>query len=334
MRAYEINPAAADGVLTEVHRPIPEPGPGEVLARMRAASLNYRDLLVADNVYGVPSTRLIPLSDGAGEVAAIGAGVTKFRAGDRVAANFYPDWISGPITAENKRRALGGSVDGVLTEYLVLPESAFVPIPDHLSFEEAATLPCAALTAWNALTEAATLRPGQKVLLQGTGGVSIFALQYAKLMGAEVLHISSSADKLVRLEQLGADRRLNYRETPEWDKWANAETAGVGADVVVEVGGPGTLERSFRCARVGGSIVTIGFVGGGAEINPRALIGRALRLVGISVGSVDMFGEMNRALSQHKTRPVIDEVFPFEHAAEAYSKLRGARHFGKLVVQI
>jgi NADPH:quinone reductase-like Zn-dependent oxidoreductase len=200
MQAYEINPAAGDGVLRLVHRPVPEPKTGEVLVRMRAASLNYRDLLVADNVYGASRSSLIPLSDGAGEVSAVGAGVTKLRIGDRVAANFYPDWISGPITAENRKRALGGSMDGVLSEYVALPEPAFVSFPDHLTLEEAATLPCAALTAWNALTEASSLHPGQSVLLQGTGGVSIFALQFAKLMGAEVFHISSSAEKLVRLE--------------------------------------------------------------------------------------------------------------------------------------
>ncbi|NGN44610.1 NAD(P)-dependent alcohol dehydrogenase [Mesorhizobium sp. CGMCC 1.15528] len=334
MKAYEINPSAADGMLRLVNRADPEPRPGEVLVRIRAASLNYRDLLVADNAYGVSTNNLIPLSDGAGEVVALGAGVTKHRIGDRVAGAFYPDWISGPITAGNKKRGLGGTIDGVLAEYLVLGEDALIPFPEHLSFEEAATLPCAALTAWNALTEISRLRPGQTVLLQGTGGVSIFALQFAKAMGAQVFHISSSAEKLALLHEMGADHVLNYRENPDWDSQVLSLTNGRGVDVVVEVGGPGTLERSFRAVRVDGSIVTIGFVGGGAEINPRAIIGRAIRLTGISVGSADMFKDMNRAIGLHGLRPVIDEVFPFERAADAYAKLRAGRHFGKLVVAI
>jgi NADPH:quinone reductase-like Zn-dependent oxidoreductase len=334
MKAYEINPAAADGVLTLVDRPDPEPKAGEVLVRMRAASLNYRDLLVADNAYGVSTDNLVPLSDGAGEVVALGTGVTKRRVGDRVAGAFYPDWISGPITAANKKRGLGGTVDGVLAEYLVLQEDALVPIPEHLSFEKAATLPCAALTAWNALTEVSRLCPGQTVLLQGTGGVSIFALQFAKAMGAEVFHLSSSTEKLVRLRKMGADHVLNYKENPDWDSEVLSLTGGRGVDIVVEVGGPGTLERSFRAVRVGGSIVTIGFVGGGAQVNPRAIIGRAIRLTGISVGGADMFNEMNRAIALHGLKPVIDEVFPFEQAAGAYAKLRSGRHFGKLVITI
>jgi NADPH:quinone reductase-like Zn-dependent oxidoreductase len=334
VKAYEINPATADGVLRLVDRPDPKPEAGEVLVRIRAASLNYRDLLVADNAYGVSTNNLIPLSDGAGEIIALGAGATKHRISDRVAGAFYPDWISGPITAGNKKRGLGGTIDGVLAEYLVLGEDALIPVPQHLSFEEAATLPCAALTAWNALTEISRLRPGQSILLQGTGGVSIFALQFAKAMGAQVFHISSSREKLARLREMGADHVLNYRENPDWDSQVLSLTNGRGVDVVVEVGGPGTLERSFRAVRVDGSIVTIGFVGGGAEINPRMIIGRAIRLTGISVGSADMFNDMNRAIALHGLRPVVDEVFPFERAADAYAKLRAGRHFGKVVITV
>jgi NADPH:quinone reductase-like Zn-dependent oxidoreductase len=334
MRAYEINPAAADGVLTLVERPTPEPRTGEALVRMRAASLNYRDLLVANNVYGSPATHLVPLSDGAGEVVAVGAGVTRLRVGDRVAPAFYPDWLTGPMTAENRRRGLGGSTDGVLTEYFTLEERALVPTPSHLSYEEAAALPCAALTAWNALVEVSHLQPGQTVLLQGTGGVSMFALQIAKANGAQVIHLSSSEEKLARLRELGADHVINYRDYPDWDKNVMSITDGCGVDVIIEVGGPGTLERSFGAIRVDGSIVTIGFVGGGAQINPRPVISKAIRLRGISVGSVDMFHAMNRAIALNGLKPVIDEVFPFEQASEAYAKLRAGRHFGKVVISI
>jgi NADPH:quinone reductase-like Zn-dependent oxidoreductase len=332
MKAYGLNLAVADGKLKIMDRPRPEPGPGEVVVRVRATSLNYRDLLVADNIYGLKVDALVPLSDGAGEAVAVGSGVC-VTLGDRVTPNFYPDWIAGPITAENKARGLGGSIDGMLSEYVCLRADSFVRIPEHLSFEEAATLPCAALTAWNALTEVSGLRAGQSVLLQGTGGVSIFALQFAKAMGARVIQISSSREKIERLRSMGADHIINYRDDPDWDKQVLGLTNG-GVDVVVEVGGPGTLERSFRAVRVDGSIVTIGFVGGGAEVNPRAIIGKAIRLCGVSVGSAAMFAEMNRAIALHAIRPVVDEVFSFENAAEAYAKLRAAKHFGKIVVKV
>jgi NADPH:quinone reductase-like Zn-dependent oxidoreductase len=333
MKTYVLNLAAADDKLRLVDRPRPEPGPGEAVVRVRATSLNYRDLLVADNIYGLKVDTLVPLSDGAGEVVAVGSGVS-LTPGDRVTANFYPDWIAGPITAENKARGLGGSIDGMLSEYMCLRADAFVRIPEHLSFEEAATLPCAALTAWNALTEVSGLTAGQSVLLQGTGGVSIFALQFAKAMGARVIQISSSREKIERLRSMGADHIINYRNDPDWDKQVLALTNGRGVDVVVEVGGPGTLERSFRAVRVDGSIVTIGFVGGGTEVNPRAIIGKAIRLRGISVGSAAMFSEMNRAIALHAIRPIVDHVFSFENAPEGYAKLRAAKHFGKIVVKV
>lgn len=334
MKACQISPRAADGALHFVEFPRPEPGAGEVVVRMRAASLNYRDLLVLDNMYGATTERLIPLSDGAGEIAAIGEGVKGLRVGDRVAGAFYPDWISGPISAQARARGLGGSVDGVLAEYVVLPAHAAIPFPAHLTFEEAATLPCAALTAWNAMTAAHPLRPGETVVLQGSGGVSVMALQFARLMGARIIHLSSSPDKCRRLADMGADETIDYTAEPDWDRRVGELTNGNGADLVVEVGGPGTLERSFRAVRVGGSIVSIGFVGGGDGINPRGVIARAIRLIGISVGSCAMFHEMNRAIGLHRLRPVVDEVFPFERAADAYAKLRAGGHFGKLVISI
>jgi NADPH:quinone reductase-like Zn-dependent oxidoreductase len=334
MRAWRINPAAADGTLAMATLPMPEPGPGEVVIRMRAASLNYRDLLVADNVYGSKATALIPLSDGAGEVSAVGAGVTGPSVGDRVASAFFPDWMSGPISAEARARALGGTVDGVLAEYVRVPAHAAIALPAHLSFEEAATLPCAALTAWNALAEVARIAAGDTVLLQGTGGVSVMALQLAKAMGARVIHMSSDAAKLDRLDALGADAVLDYRATEDWDREVLRLTDGRGADAIVEVGGAATLERSFRAVRVGGTIVSIGFVGGGGTIDPRAVISRAIRLVGITVGSCAMFADMNRAIDRSGLRPVIDSAFAFEDAAEAYRHLRSGRHFGKIVVTI
>jgi NADPH:quinone reductase-like Zn-dependent oxidoreductase len=335
MRAYHLTGNAGRKDLKPVDLPKPAPGSGEVLVRMRAASLNYRDLLVADGHYGsgVPDT-LVPLSDGAGEVLALGDGVGGLAVGDRVAGAFYPDWISGPITAAARRRALGGSLDGVLAEYVVLPAHAAIPVPEHLSFEEAATLPCAALTAWNALTEVARLRPGETVALQGSGGVSVMALQFAKLMGARVIHTSGSAEKRERLAALGADHVLDHTAEPGWDRAVLDLTDGVGADLVIEVGGPGTLEQSFRAVRVGGAIVSIGFVAGGSTIDPRAIISRCIRLTGITVGSCDMFRAMNRAIGQTGMRPVIDRVYAFEEAAEAYERLRSGGHFGKLVVAI
>lgn len=334
MRAFELNPAAADGKLRQVDRPVPTPGPHDVVIRVRATSLNFRDLLVADNVYGVKATSLAPLSDGAGEVSAIGDSVTRFAIGDKVAAAFHPDWLAGPISAEAKKRGLGGSMDGMLAEYVMLPETAFVALPPGYTFEEGACLPCAAVTAWHALVCVAQLRPGETVLLQGTGGVSIFALQLAKAAGARVIHTSSSEEKMARLRDLGADHVINYRENPDWDKTVLELTGGRGVDIVVEVGGPGTLERSLSAIRVGGTIATIGFVGGGSQINPRPIIGKAVRLTGVLVGSVEMFTAMNRAIEQNRLRPVIDEVFPIERAEDAYARLRSGNHFGKIVITI
>jgi NADPH:quinone reductase-like Zn-dependent oxidoreductase len=336
MRAYEIKQAIGiEGLFLNPDRPKPEPGHGEIAIRVRATSLNYRDLMVVKGMYrGGAKPSAIPLSDGAGDVVAVGPGVSRFKVGDRVASTFFQGWPAGPITAEFTARALGAAIDGMLAEYVVLPEFGAIRYPAHLSFEQAATLPCAALTAWNAVVETGCVRAGESVLLLGTGGVSIFALQFAKLHGARVILTSSSDEKLARAQALGADDVINYRNTPDWDKAVGALTDGRGADLVVEVGGPGTLERSLRSVRVGGIVAMIGVVSGAGQIDPRPLIGRAIRLQGIFVGSSAMFAAMNAAVARATLAPVIDRVFPFEAAPEAYAHLASGAHFGKLVVSV
>lgn len=336
MKAYKLmKPVGTDGIELDANCSSPEPGPGAMRVRMRAASLNYRDLLVAAGRYGAGTkANVIPLSDGAGEVVALGPGVSRFKIGDRVAANFFPDWIGGELTAEATKRALGGAVDGMLAEEVVLAETAAVAVPDHLSFEEAATLPCAALTAWNALVEVGRLFAGQTVLLLGTGGVSLFALQFAKLHGARTIILSGSDEKLKRAASLGADATINYRTVTEWDKDVLGLTDGRGVDLVVEVGGPGTLARSLKAVRAGGTVVMIGLVAGTGEINPMPLVSKGIRLQGIYVGSRVLFENMNRAIAKAGLRPVIDQIFAFNDAPDAYRRLTEASHFGKLVVRI
>jgi NADPH:quinone reductase-like Zn-dependent oxidoreductase len=336
MKAYELRELSGpDGVVLNADRPSPQPGHGEVVIQVRAASLNYRDLLIASGKYGGRmKSNAIPLSDGAGEVAAVGEGVERVKVGDRVTGAFFPDWVAGEISGEATRVGLGGPVDGMLAEFVVLPERAVLPFPEHLSFEEAATLPCAALTAWNALNEVGRLRAGDTVLLQGAGGVSIFALQFARLQGATVILTSSSDEKLKRAAALGANHLINYKRTPEWDQEVKRLTGGRGVDLVVEVGGAGTLERSLRAVRVGGVVATIGLVAGTGAINPLPLIMRAIRLIGVYVGSHEMFAAMNRAISGARLRPVIDQVFPFDQATEAYRYQESGRHFGKVVIRV
>ena len=336
MRAYELRvPGAEDGLVLNRDRPIPGPGPGEILVRMRAASLNYRDLLVRQGRYrGALQPNLVPLSDGAGEVVAVGAGVTAFEPGGRVAGAFFPRWPAGAPSAEATASALGGSAPGVLAEYAVLSEGGAVSVPEHLSFEEAATLPCAALTAWNAVVEVARAGAGDTVLLLGTGGVSIFALQFARLHGARVLITSSSGEKLARARHLGADGGVNYRAAPDWEQEVLRLTGGRGVDLVVEVGGAGTLERSLRAVRVGGTIAMIGVLAGAGAVDPRPLLSKSARLQGIYVGSGEMFAAMNRAIAAHCLHPVIDRVFAFDEALAAYDHLAAGRHFGKVVINI
>jgi NADPH:quinone reductase-like Zn-dependent oxidoreductase len=336
MKAYEIEqPTGIEGLVLNTKRPVPEAGPGEIKVQVRATSLNYRDLLVARGAYrGALKPSLIPLSDGAGEVVDVGPGVSRFKLGDRVVGVFFQGWTAGVVTAEATARALGGAIDGMLAEYVILPELGAIRVPAHLTDEQAATLPCAALTAWNAIVEMGRIKAGETVLLLGTGGVSLFALQFAKLHGARVILTSSSDEKLARAKSLGADNVINYRNTPDWDKTVNALTEGRGADLVVEVGGPGTLERSIRSTRVGGTIAMIGVVTGAGQVDPRPLISRAIRLQGIYVGSLEMFRAMNAAITQAALLPIIDRVFPFEEAHHAYAHLLEKAHFGKVVIAV
>lgn len=334
MKAYEI--VSADGVdaLKLANRPTPEPGPGEALVRIHASSINYRDLAtILDPVArGLPYPR-IPNSDGAGTVVAVGPGVTRWKPGDRVAGCFFQRWPDGPIDADAMASALGGALDGVLAEAVALREDGLVAIPDHLTFEEAATLPCAALTAWRALVEEGGLKAGETVLLLGTGGVSIFALQFAKLHGARVIITSSDDGKLERARDMGADDTVNYRATPDWDRAVLDLTGGTGVDHVVEVGGPGTLQRSVEAVRVGGRIALIGILSGG-EVNPTPIMRKSVRLTGIYVGSQRMFEDMNRAIAHHRLKPVIDHSFPFQEARDAYRRMKSAGHFGKIVISL
>ncbi len=336
MKAYELKQAiGTDGLVLTTERPEPEAGPGEVKIKVRATSLNFRDLLVASGRYPVGmNSSIIPLSDGAGEVVAIGAGVSRFRVGDRVAGTFFQGWSGGAVSADVTAKALGGAVDGMLTEYVVLPEAGVIKIPAHLTFEEAATLPCAGLTAWNAVVETGRIRAGETVLLLGTGGVSMFALQFAKLHGAHVIIASSSDEKLARAKSLGADTLINYRTTPEWEQEVVTATGGRGVDIVVEVGGAGTLEKSIKAVRVGGFIAIIGVLSGVGQIDPRPIITRAIRLQGIYVGSGEMFAAMNRAVSESALKPVIGRVFDFEEAKQAYEYQAGGSHFGKIVIKV
>jgi NADPH:quinone reductase-like Zn-dependent oxidoreductase len=333
MQAWQISSFGIDS-LEFVDRPTPQPGPGEVLVRVNAVSINYRDLLMVKGLYN-PKMKLprIPCSDGAGEVAAVGEGVTQWKKGDRVAGAFMQNWLDGPPTPVKVKGALGGDIDGMLAEYRCLKETGLVELPAHLSFAEAAALPCAAVTAWNALA-AGNLKPGATVLILGTGGVSILALQLAKLMGARVLGISGSNEKLERARSLGLDAGLNYRETPAWERWAMDQTGGEGVDLVVEVGGIGTLPRSLGAIRMGGVIAQIGVLAGPGDPLPQPLIlHKQARIQGIYVGSLRDFEEMNKAISLAALRPVI-ESFPWSQAREVMAHMEAASHFGKLVLTI
>jgi NADPH:quinone reductase-like Zn-dependent oxidoreductase len=333
MRAWQIHSFGVDS-LQVIELPTPSPAAGEVLVQVRAISLNFRDLMVVKGTYN-PKMQLprIPCSDGAGEVVAVGEGVTAWKPGDRVAATFMQNWLEGALTRAKSRGALGGDIDGMLADFVVLRESGLVRIPEHLSFEEAATLPCAGVTAWNALA-AGSLQPGSTVLIQGTGGVSIFALQFAQLMGVRVLGISSSNDKLDRAYSLGLSAGLNYRDNPDWDRWALDQTGGQGVDLVVEVGGPGTLERSLRAIGFGGVVVQIGALTGSSGPVPIPLIlHKWARIQGIYVGSRTHFEQMNEAITQSQLRPVI-ETLPWFQVRQALTRMEQGAHFGKLVVTV
>ena len=317
-----------------VEQDVPRAGTGEVLVRIRAASLNYRDLLFVNGSYR-PKVKFpaVPLSDGAGEVAAVGEGVSRWKVGDRVCPIFTQGWIEGPSTLAKSRTSLGGGDrDGVLREYAVFPESALVGIPAHLSYEEAATLPCAAVTAWNALVISGTVKSGDTVLTLGTGGVSIFALQIARMHGARVIQTSSSDEKLERARELGAAETINYRNTPAWDKEVLGLTAHAGVDHVIEVGGSGTLAKSLNAVRVGGHVALIGNLTGGTELDAVRVFMKGIRLQGIFVGSRQMFEDLNRAIETNRLRPVIDRTFAFDEAPAALKAMQSGSHFGKIVI--
>ena len=337
MRAYQL-PKGGAGVdaLVKVERPAPRPTHRQVLVKVAACSLNYRDLAIARGSYRLPvRENIIPLSDGAGEVVEVGEGVRRVKVGDKVAGNFFQRWPAGEPGADTHQSALGGGIDGMLAEYAVLEEEGVVKIPEHLSIEEGATLPCAGVTAWHAMVEHARLIAGSTVLLQGTGGVSIFGLQLAKAMGVKVIITSSSDGKLARTKQLGADHGINYKMTSDWDKAAVEITGGRGVDCVVEVGGAGTIARSFASIRVGGKVGLIGNLSGPAtELNPGLIIGKRANVQGISVGSTQMFDAMNRAISANKIKPVVDKVFSFDEVQAAYQHMASGVHFGKIVIRI
>jgi NADPH:quinone reductase-like Zn-dependent oxidoreductase len=339
MKVWEIQKnAAGSGAWTLTEQALPIPSKGQALIKMRAAALNYRDVLVTKNMYagGEQVAPIIPLSDGVGEVVSVGDSVARVKVGDRVAGAFMPGWIAGALTPAKAATALGGgTIDGVLAEYSVLDEDGLVIVPEHLTDEEAATLPCAAVTAWYALFIGGNLRAGDTVLLLGTGGVSLFALQFAKLAGARVLITSSSDEKLARAQRLGADETINYRKTPEWDQHVMKLTEGAGVDYVVEVGGPGTINRSLQAVRYGGVISLMGVLTGFAnEVSTSDILHKNVRVQGVYVGSREMFEAMNRAIAFHQLRPIVDRVFPFHEAPQALAFLESGAHFGKVVVRI
>lgn len=334
MRAYEIVSDKGIDALALNERPSPQPGQGEILVGVQASSINFRDLSTIEN----PVPRgviypLIPNSDGAGEVLGVGTGVTRFKTGDRVAGCFFQSWTDGGISAEAMVSAMGGAVDGILAEKVVLNEAGAVHIPAHMSFEEAATLPCAGLTAWNCLLEQGGLKAGNTALFLGTGGVSITGLQIAKMVGARAIITSSSDEKLARAKNLGADELINYRQTPDWEARVLEMTNGAGVDVTIETGGGGTLEKTIEATRVGGTISLIGVLTGGT-INPTAVMRKSIRLQGVYVGNRRMFEDMNAAFALNRIHPVVDQVFEFEEARAAYHAMRAAGHFGKLVVKV
>ncbi|MFA6242320.1 MAG: NAD(P)-dependent alcohol dehydrogenase [Candidatus Hydrogenedentales bacterium] len=337
MKAVVVENAFGLENLALVDRPEPEPGRGQVLIKVKAASLNYRDLLMVQGFYNPRQPLpLVPLSDGVGEVVAVGADVSRVKVGDRVAGAFAQGWISGrPSRVKLLDTTLGGPLDGMLREYALLSAEGVVRVPDHLTDEEAATLPCAGLTAWSALVRHGNVKPGDVVLVLGTGGVSIFALQFAKLLGATVIVTSSNNDKLERAKALGADHGVNYRENTNWSKAVRELTGGEGVDHVIEVGGVGTLTQSMRAVRMGGTISLIGVLAGAEmALNLTPLLMQDIRLQGVIVGHRESFEEMNRAIAAHGMKPVVDRVFPIEDAKAAFELMGSSGHFGKIGIRV
>jgi NADPH:quinone reductase-like Zn-dependent oxidoreductase len=337
VKAYRLNPPGGARAWEPITLPDPAPGPGEVLVGVRATSLNYREIMIATGTYPIPPKQdCIPVGDGAGEVLAVGEGVSSFKVGDRVAAGLFQTWTKGQFRAADYVSSLGASIDGMLAEKVVLRASGLVAVPPHLSYEEAATLPCAALTAWHAVMESgAHLQPGATVLTLGTGGVSLFAIQLARAAGCQVIATSSSDEKLGRLSALGATHGVNYRTHPSWWEEVKRLTGGAGADLIVEVAGS-TLNRSLEAVAFGGTVSVIGSVGGSNDepFNARSLYAKCARMYGVAVGSLEMFERMNRAIGAHRIRPVIDSVHDFDRANDALLRLQSGAHFGKVVIRV
>lgn len=333
MKAYEITTRGIDALKLNERQPAAL-GARQVRVRIKASSLNYRDLMTV--LFGGMGGKLplIPNSDGCGEIIETGSEVTRCKTGDRVITTFFQHWLDGKITADVMQSALGGALDGVLAEEIVVDEPGVVALPDYMSFEEGATLPCAALTAWHSMVVKGGLKAGDIVLLQGTGGVSMFGLQFATMHGARAIVTSSSDKKLERVKALGAWQTINYKTDPDWEKTVLKLTDGLGVDQVVEVGGAGTLEKSLTATRFGGMVGLIGVLTGfGGAVNPDAVLRKSINLQGIYVGSRAMFEDMNRALSAHQTKPLIDQTFDFANAPDAYRCLEQQGHFGKVVIR-
>jgi NADPH:quinone reductase-like Zn-dependent oxidoreductase len=336
VKAWELQGPAGFDDMKLVEKPLPVPGPGQVLVKLKAATINYRDLLTVKGGYGSRQKfPLTPLSDGAGVVESVGPNVTSFKPGDRVTGSFFEGWLGGEPSEAKMRSNLGGALDGVLCEYRVWPAAALVRTPDHLSDVEAASMPCAGLTAWSAVVKLGHIRPGQTVLTQGTGGVSLFALQFARMNGARVIATSSSDAKIERLKKLGADTTINYKTTPEWGKLVRQQT-GIGVDLVVEVGGVGTLNESIRATRIGGTIAFIGVLAGRPESESRLplMVMQQQRLQGVTVGSVEDLQAMADAIAANRMTPVVDRSFPFTDAKAAFAHMASGAHFGKVAVEM
>lgn len=336
MRLYQLGKLGSLHALELKETAVPQPGPGQVAVRIRACSLNHRDLnIIWGNYTSVPlKPGAIPLSDGAGEVAAVGPDVARWKVGDRVAPIFVQRWLGGNLLPEYMPSALGGPSDGVLAERIVLSQEGLVRIPSHMKFEQAATLPCAAVTAWNAALVKGALQPGHTVVTLGTGGVSLFTAQFALMTGARVIATTGSDEKIERLRELGVHEVINYRTTPDWDVRVRELTGGRGADLVVDVGGPGSLARSIAAIRHCGHISVVGNLAGKAMIDPGALFAKRASMCGIQVGSGDMFEAMNRAIEVAQLEPVIDRVFDFAEARAAFEYLASGKHFGKVVIRV
>ena len=336
MRVYQVETAWSDDNLRLSERPEPTAGPGEVRLKMVASALNYRDLLVPRRGYGarMKTLPLIMLSDGVGRIDQIGAGVDSCKTGDRVCPLFFRSWPAGYPSADHLAHSLGCEIDGTMAEYMVVPVAAVASVPAHLEDTEAATLPTAAVTAWRAIVTEGQVKPGDTVLVQGTGGVSLFALQFAKMLGAKVICTSSSDEKLKRVRALGADETINYISTPEWGRVARDMSGGAGVDHVVEVGGQGTLPQSLRAVRPGGTISMIGVLAGSVmDASLGLVVTRHVRLQGITVGSGEDFVAMARAIECSGMRPVVDRIFGFEQLPEAMQYLASGQHFGKICIR-